>query len=205
MGLGDCRFFTLTSPANEDADTSYAKFPERFRRFYMRLDRRFGRLKRIEYIAVVERQKRGAAHVHVIYRGPFIPQQWLSQVAAECGFGRIADIRRSRKDHVRYLAKYLAKDLSDPTAAPPRYFRRVRWSRGWCVWEKHEAAKFPEWWIVDAPPAIAALAAARQGFKVEEVVDDGQAVRFDRHHSIHWLRNLIGYRPASPLSPDLAS
>jgi hypothetical protein len=58
MSMGPCRFFTLTSPGAEDAETSYAEFPARFKRFRMRLERRFGR---IEYLAVVERQKRGAA------------------------------------------------------------------------------------------------------------------------------------------------
>ncbi len=202
MSLGTCRFFTLTSPGTEDGDTSYANFPERWKRFRMRIERRFGR---IEYLAVVERQKRGAAHVHVVYRGPYIPQQWLSRVAAECGFGRIADIRRSNPQLLRYLAKYLTKELSDPTAAPPRYFRRVRWSRGWCVWEKRgRTVPYGDWWILDAPPAVAAMAAARRGFKVEEVVADGLRVRFNPHWAVRWMRDLAGYRPLSPLAPDAA-
>jgi hypothetical protein len=152
---------------------------------------------------VVERQKRGAAHVHVVYRGPYIPQQWLSRVAVECGFGRIADIRRSNPQLMRYLAKYLTKELSDPTAAPPRYFRRVRWSRGWCVWEKRgRTVPYQDWWIVDAPPALAAIDARRQGYVVEEVGSDGNSPRFNRHWSIRWMKSLTGYRPFSPLSPD---
>ena len=71
MALGTCRFLTLTSPAGECPDESYARFPARWKRMHMRLERRFGR---IQYVAVVEPQKRGAAHVHVVYRGPFIPQ-----------------------------------------------------------------------------------------------------------------------------------
>lgn len=201
MSLGPCRFFTLTSPGNEDAETSYAEFPARFKRFRMRLERRFGR---IEYLAVVERQKRGAAHVHVVYRGPFIPQQWLSRVAAECGFGRIADIRRSNPQLMRYLAKYLTKELGDRTAAPPRYFRRVRWSRGWCVWEKRKPAEYSDWWIVDAMPARAAIEAARRGFDVEVVIGEREGGPINAHWAVRWLRNLVGYRPFSPLSPDLA-
>ena len=201
MALGTCRFFTLTSPGgSEDADTSYAEFPARWKRFRMRVERRWGR---VEYLAVVERQKRGAAHVHVVFRGPYIPQQWLSRVAAECGFGRIADIRRSNPQLMRYLAKYLTKELSDPTAAPPRYFRRVRWSRGWCVWEKRgRSAQYPDWWIVDAPAALAAIDARRQGFVVEEVGGGGGSPGFNRHWAIRWMKGLAGYRPFSPLSPD---
>ncbi len=162
-------------------------------------------LRRIEYIAVVERQKRGAAHVHVVYRGPFIPQRWLSRVAAECGFGPIADIRRSNPALMRYLAKYLTKELSDPTAAPPRYFRRVRWSRGWCAWERRRrTARWSDWWILDTTPAYAAAAAARRGLKVEEVVADGGPPRLDRHRAVRWMRNLANYRPLRAMSPDAA-
>jgi hypothetical protein len=202
MALGTCRFFTLTSPGAEDAETSYAEFPVRWKRFRMRLERRFGR---IEYLGVVEAQKRGAAHIHVIYRGSFIPQQWLSRVAAECGFGRIADIRRSNPRLMAYISKYLTKELSDPTAAPPRYFRRVRWSRGWCSWEKlRRAVPWTRWWIADAVPAHAAIDAARRGLEVEEVVADDWGACFELRRPVRWLRDLTGYRPHAPLSQDAA-
>ena len=198
MAIGTCRFFTLTSPGTEDAETSYSEFPTRWKRFRMRLERRFGR---IEYLGVVEPQpRRGAAHIHVVYRGPYIPQQWLSRVAAECGFGKVADIRRSHPALMRYLAKYLTKELSDPTAAPPRYFRRVRWSRGWCSWEKR-ARKVPwtRWWIADAVPAHAAIDAARRGLTVEEVIADDPGASYCLRRPIQWLRDLVGYRPFGPL------
>ena len=198
MALGTCRFFTLTSPGDEDAETSYAEFPARWKRFRMRLERRFGR---IEYLGVVEPQKRGAAHVHVVYRGPFIPQQWLSRVAAECGFGKIADIRRSNPALMRYLAKYLSKDLSNPASKPPRYFRRVRWSRDWCVWEKRRReVPWRTWWIADAVPTHAAYDAARRGFELEELVTDNWAAGVERRRPIQWLRDLVGYRPYAPLN-----
>jgi hypothetical protein len=202
MALGTCRFFTLTSPGDEDAETSYAEFPARWKRFRMRVERRFGR---IEYLGVVEPQKRGAAHVHVVYRGPYIPQQWLSRIAAECGFGRIADIRRSNPQLMRYLAKYLTKELSDPTAAPPRYFRRVRWSRAWCVWEKRRRAlPWKRWWIADAVPIHAAIDAARRGLTVEEMVAGNWGARFELRRPVRWLHDLTGYRPHAPLSQDAA-
>lgn len=198
MTLGTCRFFTLTSPGTEDAATSYAEFPARWKRFRRRLERRFGR---IEYLGVVEPQpNRGAAHVHVVYRGPFIPQQWLSRVAAECGFGKIADIRRSHPALMRYLAKYLTKELSDPTAAPPRYFRRVRWSSRWCVWERgRRELPWTRWWIADAVPVHAAIDAARRGFTVEAVVADNWGVSFSLRRPVQWLRDLSRYHPYAPL------
>jgi hypothetical protein len=228
MKLGHCRFFTLTSPGNEDGPTSYAQFPARWKRFHMRLERRFGR---IEYLGVVEPQKRGAAHIHVVYRGPYISQGWLSRVAAECGFGKIADIRRANPRLIRYLAKYLAKDLAVANAQPepeasderpdaaaeaernreaiecaqntrlPRHFRRVRWSRSWCAWEKRtRAMRWTKWWIADAVPIHAAIDAAHRGFTVKEVIADNWAAKFDLRRPIQWLRDLVGYRAYAPLN-----
>lgn len=53
--------------------------------------------------------------MHVVYRGPFIPQAWLSRAAAASGFGRIADIRRAHPKLMSYLAKYLTKGLGPAT------------------------------------------------------------------------------------------
>jgi len=204
MRLGSCRFFTLTAPGDEDPEDSLAEFAARWKRFRMRLERRFGR---IEYLGVVELQKRGSPHIHVVYRGPFIPQAWLSRAAAESGFGKIADIRRSNPNLSRYLAKYLAKDLTaagadgaEPVKLPP-YFRRVRWSRNWCVWEKRKRhPRWRDWWIADAVPAHAAIDAARRGLTVREVVADNWAARFELRRPVRWLRSLVGYRPHAPLS-----
>jgi hypothetical protein len=113
MRLGRIRFVTITSPAREDGDTSFREFSKRWHRFQTRLQREFGRVVRVEYFAVVERQKRGAAHIHMVYRGPYIPQAWLSAAAKQAGFGKVADIRKAPPNVARYLAKYLTKELSD--------------------------------------------------------------------------------------------
>jgi hypothetical protein len=68
-----------------------------------------------------------------------------------------------------YLAKYLAKELRDPKAAPPRYFRRVRVSRGWSDWQAPTRERpYGEWWIVDARLDHAVLSAQRRGYLVVE-------------------------------------
>jgi hypothetical protein len=194
MKLGDSRFFTITSPGDEGRDASYKAFPERWKRFHERIRRRFGA---IEYIAVVEPQKRGAAHIHVVYRGPFIPQRWLSAAAAGSGFGKIADIRRPPRQVATYLAKYLTKELRDPFVAPPRYFRRVRWTKGWSDWKRPDRPKRWEvWWLADAIPPHAEISALRRGFEVVEVVSDDWSRRFDPVWSVQWLRDLRGYRPS---------
>jgi hypothetical protein len=203
MDLGVCRFMTLTSPAGETAEESYERFPARWKRMHMRLERRFGR---IEYIAVVEPQERGAAHVHVIFRGPFIPQPWLSRAAKASGFGRIADIRPAHKGLMSYIAKYLTKQLTtgpgragtgSSTGPIPKYFRRVRWSKGWCAWTRsRERDDAVTWWIADVGQVHAALNARNRGYRVTElVIAESASSRICLERIVRWLPSLNEYRP----------
>jgi hypothetical protein len=188
MRLGRTRFITITSPSGEDAEVSYAELPKRFHRFIGRVQRRFGKLARVEYYAVIERQRRGAAHIHMVYRGPFIPQAWLSRAAEACGFGRVADIRKAPPNIANYLAKYLVKELSDPRVAPPRYFRRVRVSRGWSDWQPTVRERpFGDWWIVDAGVEHTALSAQRRGYLVVEATKQPEAP-FQPDRVPRWFR-----------------
>ncbi len=185
MQVGFVRFATFTSPGGEDAATSYAQFPKRWHRLMARIQRRFGP---IEYYAVVERQKRGAAHIHMVYRGPYIPQAWLSRAARECGFGRVVDIRKAPPNIANYLAKYLAKELADPKVAPPRYFRRVRVSQHWSDWKAPVRERpYEEWWMVNARPEHAALSAQRRGYLVVEVPKEPEEW-FQPDRVPRWLR-----------------
>jgi len=65
----------------------------------------------IEYLAVVEATKAGEPHLHILYRGPFVPQRRLSQWMAELATAPIVDIRRIRhqREVVRYVGKYITK------------------------------------------------------------------------------------------------
>lgn len=192
MQLGTCRFFTITSPGGEDAATTYREFGRRWRRLYMRLVRMFGR---IEYLGVVESQpKRGAAHFHVVYRGPYIPQAVLSRLAAASGFGPIVDIRRSNPRLIRYLAKYLAKQLAStggdgkPAGSViPKYFRRVRVSRRWCDWTRRRPVRWTRWEFTNAGQLMTAISAAQRGYRVAEL----RAAFWDPpahpHARVEWL------------------
>jgi DNA-binding transcriptional LysR family regulator len=195
MRLGTVRFFTITSPGAEIAATTYAEFGRRWKRLHLRIVRRFGP---IEYLGVVEPQPgRGAAHIHVIYRGPYIPQRWLSNAAREAGFGPIVDIRRAPKGIASYIAKYLTKDLTAADGGrAPRYFRRVRWSRGWCTWERRTPERvWDRWWIADAVQAHAAIDARGRGFTVIECVVADPHARFHQGRLVRWVRGLRGFRP----------
>ncbi len=100
-----------------------------------RLVRRTGYRGEFEYGGVVELTKRGIAHFHVLFRGPYLSQGLWSRLAVEAGFGRIVWIELASEPKLAgYVTKalpgYLAKDLTDSVAFP-RHFRRVRFSRGW--------------------------------------------------------------------------
>ena len=208
MRLGDCRFLTITSPGGEDAATSYDELPKRWKRLHERIARRFGR---IEYVTVVEAQKRGHAHLHVVYRGPFIPQRWLSRAAKASGFGPIADIRRPPRAIARYVAKYLTKDLAaanlrlpDGSALGwPKYFRRVRFTPGWCEWARRRPnPRWTTWYVTDAPPASTARSAMSRGYVVAELVLNGWPPP-PPWRPVSWTRGFGGLRPAE-VYPSIA-
>lgn len=103
------KFVTLTFADNvTDLDTAHKEFDK----FMKRMRRRYGGFK---YAAVVEFQKRGAVHYHVISDLPYIPKKDLSQVWRQ-GFVRINDIEHV--DNVgAYLSKYMTKEAYDPRLA----------------------------------------------------------------------------------------
>lgn len=114
-----CRFVTLTS-----SPESKNFIQQDLRRLIMRL-RRKGILS--DYIRVVEKTKSGLEHVHMIYRGGFIPQRVLSELWSEIHQAPIVDIRsvkasgRQQRGAAGELAKYMAKEGC----------RRYAWSWGW--------------------------------------------------------------------------
>lgn len=80
----------------------------------------------LEYFLVWEWTRRGWPHAHLLVRGPFIPQRWLSRQWNELTGAPVVDIRQvsTPAGAVNYLAKYLTKALS-----VPKGFRRYRMSR----------------------------------------------------------------------------
>lgn len=84
--------------------------------------------KRIEYMYVIERTKRGEPHMHILARSDWIPQKELSAWMARRMGAPVVDIQkpRTRRGAVRYIAKYVTKELHQFDGSK-RYFR----SRGW--------------------------------------------------------------------------
>lgn len=117
---GEFRFLTLTS-SNESPD----RCERSWRCIYMRLKRR-GLVD--SYIKVPELSKNGKEHLHIIFRGRYIAQAYISEMWHEIHHARVVDIRRAysgknRRGLASYLAKYMAKDNA----------LRYSWSWGW-VW-----------------------------------------------------------------------
>lgn len=81
----------------------------------------------IEYFLVWEVTRSGWPHAHLLLRGPYLPQKWLSRQWQELAGSPIVDIRalHSKAGAARYIAKYLTKNPQVPPG-----FKRYRCSRG---------------------------------------------------------------------------
>ncbi|MBA7707190.1 hypothetical protein ES703_116059 [subsurface metagenome] len=117
---GTFRFLTLTS-SNDSPDLCQRSW----RCLYMRLLRR-GLV--TAYIKVPERSKNGKQHLHVLFRGSYIEQAYVSRLWQEIHSAPVVDIRRvkggrSPRQVAAYMAKYMSKD---------NWFR-YSWSWSW-VW-----------------------------------------------------------------------
>jgi hypothetical protein len=125
------RFLTLTlDPSKIDSEAVrflrkvFNKFREYLRRKYRGP---------IKYIAVLEFQKSGVPHLHVLL-DRFIPWAWIRESWSALGGGDIVDIRYVDVHRVsRYLSKYLTKDL---LLSAPKRSRRVTLCRAFHLFEK---------------------------------------------------------------------
>ena len=100
------RFITLTF-ADNITDVKVAN--HEFEKFIKRLRRRYGTS--FKYISVVEFQKRGAVHYHVLTDLEFIKSKDLQDIWGQ-GFVKINRI--SHVDNVgAYVVKYMTEDLDD--------------------------------------------------------------------------------------------
>lgn len=104
------RFFTLTTWTKAHATprnaflTGSRKFPDLIKL----IRKEFGP---IEYLRILEAHKNGFPHWHVLARGPYLPQAWLSQVWNNLHQSPIVDVRRPEqiKNTYAYVVKYLCK------------------------------------------------------------------------------------------------
>ena len=105
------KFVTLTFAENltdvDKANYEFKKFIERLK-FYLKKAEPEHKLK---YISVIEFQKRGAVHYHVLFNLPYIDAKMLNEIWGN-GFIKINKI-----DHIdnvgAYVSKYMSKDERD--------------------------------------------------------------------------------------------
>jgi hypothetical protein len=92
-----------------------------------RLRRRF-RGQALEYFLVWELTRAGWPHLHMLFRGPYVPKTWLSEAWADLTGAYIVDLRYLHgADHaVNYVSKYLSKSLAVPFGC-----KRYRASHGY--------------------------------------------------------------------------
>lgn len=65
-----------------------------------------------EFMAIFEKTQLGEPHIHIVQRGAFISQKWLSIQLEELMGAKIVDIRyvRSAKAVANYVSKYVGKE-----------------------------------------------------------------------------------------------
>lgn len=106
------RFITLTIRPDTNSTTAQrAANLARAWRVCLARWRRLNPGKRHEYLAVFEATKRGEPHLHILVRGPFIAQRWLSAQMSQLINSPIVDIRRVNNPTkaAAYIAKYVGK------------------------------------------------------------------------------------------------
>ncbi|WP_246179312.1 rolling circle replication-associated protein [Pandoraea aquatica] len=127
---------------------------ERLKRDFDALRRRLGRFQDFQYVAVSERQKRGAWHLHVAVKGRQnyrLLRTRQSVVGADNGNVDVRNPFRQkglRHKLAAYLGKYLTKDFAEHKMNEKRYWT----SRGIAVPERHPINHILS---DDAPTAIA--------------------------------------------------
>ena len=105
------KFLTLTVKANE---VDRNKMNDEFKKFIKRL-KYHSKKDDIKYIAVIEKQKRGAIHYHVvIFNLPYIAKLDLQEIWRH-GFVKINAIE-NYEDLGLYLIKYMTKDIETERA-----------------------------------------------------------------------------------------
>lgn len=123
-----CSFLTLTFAENMQ-DISYAN--KCFKAFirslrneiYYHHHKDFP-LENFKYLAVIEFQKRGSIHYHLILNMPFVPVENLDTYWPH-GWNKINKIKHVK--HVgAYVSKYLYKDVNDPRLRGKRAYQTSR-------------------------------------------------------------------------------
>ena len=141
------KLLTLTlDPAKLHGADSTTYINAVFADFRVYLRRKLGHTP--SYIRVLEYQKNGNAHLHILVNC-WLDQRWVSEAWSAIGGGRVVDIRMVDMHRIsHYLSKYLTKQMIE--CAPPRA-RRVTTSRDIKLLEKEPGADYSAWVMMRGP------------------------------------------------------
>lgn len=133
----------------------------------------------VEFLAVVEAQKNGNPHLHIMARCPYVPQSWLSARTAALIAAPVVDIRdvKETRKLANYVAKYCGKD-PQRFGTCKRYWSSTRWQLS------PKAEKLP-WRVGD--PIVSRSASSIEDFEAVEHCY-GRKVFWSGGwlHSCHW-------------------
>lgn len=104
------RFITLSVRHEGDPQESLNTCTHQFRRLIQTLRRRHGPM---EYVRIIEYCVDGYPHLHILQRGPYIPQRELSELWSHYTGATVVDIRKAHGRSTRYVAKYISKATAD--------------------------------------------------------------------------------------------
>jgi len=117
------KFMTLTFKENIQ-DITYTNYE--FNKFIKRLNFHLYHVKKqsLKYLAVWEKQKRGAIHYHVVFFSfPYIKVKELQEIWTH-GFVKINKVDVDSKDNRgRYISKYFSKDIDDKDYKQKAFFK----------------------------------------------------------------------------------
>lgn len=105
------RFITLTWDVRNEQDPveAYSTMKEQFPKLVRLIRKRFGQF---EYVLIWEWTLRGYPHIHILQKGCYLPQKWLSKAWSHLGCGEVVFIKdvSSAKHINKYITKYLTKN-----------------------------------------------------------------------------------------------
>lgn len=164
-----CRFLTLTlnhSCAPEDSISKVRRCWNMFRTYLARRHQTS-----VSFIAVVELQKSGHAHLHVLI-DRYIEQPWIKEAWQAVGGGQIVDIRHVDVHRIGpYMTKYLTKEILLAPFKPRQ--RRYSTSRDITLISKTSSGK----WVIRKVP-IEFLFTLRRGKLIEAFLDGQGALQW---------------------------
>lgn len=142
------KFLTLTFAENE---TDIQKCNAYFKNFIKRLKYKTDK-KDLKYIAVVEFQKRGAVHYHVLLNLPYYPIEQISRIWG-AGFCKINKI--SHVDNIgAYMVKYMTKNITDSRLQGQKSYLCSRGLKRPEVLTGIDASKFLDLYCVEDRQAV---------------------------------------------------